>query len=464
MSQKTKTLLIVLFAIVSFVLVAIVFLFVPMKQKMTQEDAIVNLPKLTCDYTDDQDAYIDAITKKDVNLCSCVKDTNFQVTCKSATMDILFYTRAIDHLDESLCDKIMSTIQKEACVSVVKDSVVQLQEKDPLYLASIQANTHNEKAIDTYEKLIQTDNKNIDNYITLALAYAEKGLKEQEQGNDQTPYVEKSLQTIEKAKILDKNNAEIYRVEAYANEIKPDHFRAISLYDKAIEIDKNSARAYAGRGHVNRMMGALENAIGDFAKAAELDMEREHISIYTNLCSLEYSRGNNEDAIKNCKIVIQKKNADPVFQSEAYQIMTMIFIQNKDFTQANNYLLTAKTLTPADPNLYVTFSKLKIFEQNYTESEAHAKKAIELSPTKALSYLALSHTLYMQEKYSESIDAAQKGLTLADSDVSLLTPSKPPVKRDLHYSIANNYRQMGDSAKQAEYEKRAEDAFNQSLK
>ena len=469
MTQKNKTLLIVAFAIITFVLVASVFLYKPITQKLTQkpqekqEEITGDLPVLTCNYTDDQAAYTDAITTQNINQCSCIKDTTLQDTCKSATMDVSFYTRAIDQLDESLCSKITSTMQKNACISVVKDSITQLQEKDPQYLANMYANTHNEKAIDAYEKLAQTDTENISNYITLALAYAEKGLKEQEQGNDQTPYVEKALQAIEKAKALDTNNAEIYRAEAYANEIKPDYFNAISLYDKAIEIDKNNILAYAGRGHAHRILGILENAINDFTKAAELDTNKDHIFIYTNLCNLEYSRSHNEDAIKNCKTVTQKKDADPVFQSEAYQIMAMIFTQNKDYTQAKNYLLTAKTLTPQDPNLFVTLAKLNIFEQNYTESESNAKKAIALSPTKATSYLGLSQALYMQEKHDASIQAAQKGLTLVKNDVSLLSPSKPAIERDLYYSIANNYRQQNNTQKQAEYEKKAEDAFNQPV-
>ncbi|KKP62893.1 MAG: hypothetical protein UR60_C0050G0007, partial [Candidatus Moranbacteria bacterium GW2011_GWF2_34_56] len=254
---------------------------------------------------------------------------------------------------------------------------------------------------------------------------------------------------IEKAKSINGNNSEVYRVEAYTNEIKPDFGMAIKLYDRAIEIDGNNILAYSGRGHANRMMGLLDNAVRDFSRAAELDVKQENVFIYTNLC-----------AIKNCKIVTSRDGADPIFQSEAHQIMAMIFMQGGDNNQAKTNILKAKTLTPNDPNLFVTWARLNIFEKKYVESEANARKAIELSPTKASGFLALSYALYMEEKYEASIEAAQKGIILIKNDVSLLAPSKLAMERELTYSIVNNYRMLGDTAKQQEYENKARNIFN----
>lgn len=466
MEQKRKALVIASFAVLSFVVVTGVFWYLKYEKSQTEkaaqsQDPDGKLPELVCNYGSDQEAYADAVMKPDVNQCACIKDEQLITTCKATAMDVMFYTNAIDHLDESLCAKINDENQKNACVSIVKDSIAQLQKSDPQYLAMKLVSTHNENAIGALEQVTQEDQSNVDNFVALALAYAEKGLKEQEQGKDHMPYVQKALEAVAKAKAINDKYSEVYRAEAYANEIKQDYNAARVAYDKAIEIDPKNVLAYAGRGHVHRIEGVLENAVADFYKASELDVERNHIFIYTNLCNLEYSRSHNEDAIKNCKIVTEKQGVDPVFQSEAYQIMSMIFVQNRDYVQARNYLLTAKTLTPNDANLYVTLAKLNIYEGNYTESETNARKAIDLTPIKTTGYLALSHALYMQEKYNESIQAAQKGLALVKDDVSLLTPTKPAAERDLYYSIANNYRQMGDAQKQAEFEKKAETTFNQ---
>jgi tetratricopeptide (TPR) repeat protein len=468
MHNKKQAIILTIIAIVSFTAVATFFLYKPITQKLTPQETSLqqptgDLPELICNYASDQEAYTFAIEQPDVNVCACIKDTERQNTCTTVAMDNTFFTNGITTLDAGLCDRISTQEQKNACLSLITSKTEQLQQQDPQYLARILAATHNEGSITVLEDIIQNDNTNIDNYVSLALAYAEKGLNEQEKGNDHMSYVQKAFTVIEQAKAIDPNNAELYRAEAYVNEIKPDYSTALLLYDKAIERDPNNILAYAGRGHTGRMMGMLEQAVTDLTKAAELDTKNEHISIYTNLCNLEYSRSHNEDAIKNCKIVTQQQNVDPVFQSEAYQIMARIFMDNKDLTQAKSYLLTAKTRTPNDPNLYVTLARLNLFEKNYTESENNAKKAIELTPTKATAYLALANALYMQENYQQAIDTAQKGITLVQDDVSLLAPNKPAIERDLTYMIAHSYRNLGDTQKQKEYEQKAETVFTNPI-
>ena len=464
MENKKTAFVLVVFAVVMFVIVTFFAFHKVTNDKSAQKTQFVDevtgeLPELICEYADDQEAYKDAIISKNVSQCECIEDDKLKDTCKSASMDVMFYDRALVQFDATLCERINSEIQRNACEKVVASSISQLEENNPQYLADMYAAAHNENAIGQLEKVVKGDQKNIDNFISLALAYAEKGLKEQEQGRDQASYVAKAFEAIENAKAIDKERSEVYRAEAYVNEIKPDYNAALVSYSKAIELDENNVLAYAGRGHVYRMMGILEGAVSDFEKAAELDVNRSNVFIYTNLCNLEYSRSNTEEAVKNCKIVIAKENADPVFQSEAAQILGMLYMGEENYVQANSSLLTAKTLTPNDPNLYVTFSKLGIFEGDYVGSEADARKAIELSPTKAMSYLALSHALYMQERYDESIVAAEKGITLVADDVSLLTPSKPAVERDLNYSIANSYRHLGNVERQAEYEQKGKDVF-----
>lgn len=466
MENKKTGIIIAIVAVILFVIVAFIFMYEPARNvfikppvAQQQEEITGDLPVLECDYPNDQEVYKEAISKKDVNICSCIDEEKLENTCKLASMNAMFYNQALNQLDETLCEKINSDIQKDACHNVVQSSVKQFENEDPEYLARVYAATHNEKAIGELESVIESDENNINAHIALALAYAEKGLKEQEQGNDQIPYVNKAFEAVEGAKQIDDKNSEVYRAEAYVNEIKPDYTQALTLYDKAIELDKNNVLAHAGKGHTLRMMGLLEGAVEEFNKAAELDINNENVFIYTNLCNLEYSRSHDEDAIKNCKTVTQIKNTDPVFQSEAYQIMAEIFIKNNDVEQAKDYLLEAKTLTPNNSNLYVAFSKLNFFDQKFLQAEIDAKKAIEISPTKAVGYLALSKSLYMQEKYNDAITQAQKGIILVSADVSLLAPSKPAVERDFNYVIANSYRQAGDAIKQKEYEQRAEDAF-----
>ena len=465
--QNKKIVIIVALSIVGFVLVYLVVAGKIFNSKKNNDNSVANkdatkleLPKVKCDFESNQSAYDEANKNSNLDACDCIGDDKMREMCITSTMDIALYSKALENLDDDFCENIKSESHKNSCYSVVKNSIDKLKNENPQRLADIYSRSHNEESIGLYEKLTETDQQNIDNYIYLALAYAEKGLKEQEQGRDQSSYVKKAFEAIEKAKSINGNNSEVYRVEAYTNEIKPDFGMAIKLYDRAIEIDGNNILAYSGRGHANRMMGLLDNAVRDFSRAAELDVKQENVFIYTNLCNLEFSRSHNDDAIKNCKIVTSRDGADPIFQSEAHQIMAMIFMQGGDNNQAKTNILKAKTLTPNDPNLFVTWARLNIFEKKYVESEANARKAIELSPTKASGFLALSYALYMEEKYEASIEAAQKGIILIKNDVSLLAPSKLAMERELTYSIVNNYRMLGDTAKQQEYENKARNIFN----
>jgi tetratricopeptide (TPR) repeat protein len=425
----------------------------------------LDLPKLECGQLNDSDAYKKAIVERNMDFCGCIQEDGPKSTCQETMLDAELADQALTQMNQAICNEIKIKERKEGCLAVVGQGIAYLKINDPKRLAQLNSQNHNnDYAISSYEELLKESTNDIKNYIELASAYAEKGLAEQGQGRSQSPYVEKAFATIEKAKAIDNNNAEVYRVEGYINEIKPDYIRAIYLYDKTIEIDAKSSHAYVGRGHTKRMMGILEGAVEDFRKAAELDVDKDIISIYTNLCNLEGSRSNYEEAIKNCKIVTEKKEIDPVFQSDAYQLMAMIFMRNKDYIQAKNYLLTAKTLTPLDANLFVKLSRLSILEEKYGEAESNARRAVELSPTKAMSYLALSQVLYMQEKYQESIAAAEKGISLVKNDVSLLAPSKPATERDLNYSISNNYGQLGNAEKQNEYEQKGLEVFNMNNK
>jgi len=459
MENKKEGIIIASLAVILFVSVAFIFMYEPARNKFTN---LINqkekfLP-LECDYKNEQAMFTDAIEKVDVNICGCAIEGS-KGSCRIAVMDVSYYNEALTSLNDVLCESIYDETQKEACYMVVKSSVDQFEKEDPQYLADVYAATHNENAIDQYIKLIQEDNKNIDNFISLAFAYAEKGLSEQGQGNSQAPYVSKAFEAIDQAKIIDENNSNVYRAEAYVNEIKPDYDKAMQLYDKAIEIDENNILAYAGRGHLNRLRGSLMLAVEDFNKAAELNTTNDIVVIYSNLCTLEYSRSNQKTAVENCEIVTNMKNTDTIFQSDAYQVMSAIFVDNKDFIQAKNYLLQAKTLTPSESNIYVSLSDLNLYEQQYEEAYFNATKAIDLLPTRVSGYLALSRALYMQDKYEESIGEAQQGINLVNNDVSLLTSNKSAMTRDLNYTIANNYRELGDVQKQKEYEQKGNEAF-----
>lgn len=424
--------------------------------QIPEPESVVVETTEVCNYANDGEAYAEAITKNDWYACGCIQDESKREVCNTAVKDGSLFNDAVNYMNPELCDEISAEELIETCRSIVASGVEYFTDENPQYLADLRITGRNEDSISSYENLLVTDPNNTKNLATLALLYAEKGLQEQAQGRDQGPYVEKALATIEKAKELDANNSDIYRIEAYIYEVKPDLEKAMHLYTRAIELEPRNALAYAGRGHAEKMQGLLELALEDYRKAAELDVNNVHLNIYTSLCNLEVSFGRGEDAEAHCLIAVESEEGDVQFRSEAYQMLSVFALSRKDFILANSYLSKAQTLTPRDPGLYEEWSRLKIYEADYTTSEMHARKAVSLAPAKATAHLSLSHALYMLEEHEASIQSALEGLDFVETDVSLLAPVKPSVKTDLYYSIANNYRELGNIEKQEEYIRMAE--------
>lgn len=312
----------------------------------------------------------------------------------------------------------------------------------------------NKKVIEAFK-----NSEEVNELVSLALAYAEEGLREQEKGGSQDENVNKSFEVIGRAMKIDSNNSEVYRAEGYAYEIKPDLNKAIIAYNKAIEIDEGNLSAYVGKGHVYRMQGALDLAVEEFNKVSELDSENEFGAIYLNLCSLEVSRSNFSVAKNNCEIIINSGEEDVIILSEAYQLLSSIYMEEENYVQSREYLVKALSLFPNDSNLFVAFSRLNFKEEKFIEAEKDARKSIEISPIKSSGYLALSRALYMQGEFDEAIKASADGVEVVDKDVSLLESGKPAFKRDLYYVISHSHRNLKNVEKQKEFEQKAIDVF-----
>lgn len=417
------------------------------------------ITQFSCNYENDDAAYKDAIEVINVEICDCIKNEKLNSTCKEVVFEQSIYNQALAQANPELCNQIENLEIKDACKNVAQSKIDYLAKEDNQALVDIYRLSHNvEGSIEELEKLVKEDSNNLDNVLDLALSYAEKGLKEQEQGNSQTEYVKKALDTIVQAKQINQNSSKVYRVEGYIYEIQPDIQKAIASYSKAIELNKKNTEAYAGRGHANRILGTLDKAIDDFNEAAKLNKDSNNIFIYTNLCTLYKSKGDTGEALKNCKIVINSNDVDPVFKSEAYQVLGNIYTETKEYKLATSQFLQAKILTPNSASLYIELSRLNIFQGQYELAEQNARKAQALAPKKAYANLALAHALYMQEKYEEAIKVAEEGIKLVDGDVSLLMSDKSSTKKDLYYSMANCYRELGDAQNQKKYELLAEDA------
>ncbi len=385
----------------------------------------------------------------DEEYCTCEDDEYAAELCSITLTDALLYQNAISQLDERLCEDIAVLSRKDACVTLVQNN---LATTDATIIAEIRLQNNDLRSIDSYEKILAENPEDVETLLSLAFTNAEAGLREQEHGGNQVPFVEKALTYIAEAKNLDAGSARVYEVEGYAYEILPDIDLAFASYNQAIKINPQSIDAYVGRGHAANLQGYLDAALNDFLKAKSIDVNQKHPAVYAHLCRLQSTRSDMYDEAKNnCLVLLSIEQAGALNKSEAYQILANIARQQGDIEKVVKYHKEAQLLTPNDPNLLTALADYEIGQKNYKEAEAYARDAIEVAAAKAVPYLSLSYSLYQQERFAEAIVEADKGVSLIDGDVSLLVSSKDAFRREFYYTLANIYFYTGEKEKELEY-------------
>ena len=404
-----------------------------------------------------------AIENQDKSMCEKIIPKDIKKDCLKSLKRVIIYNEAINNLDKAKCNKIDNKEIQKSCKNLVEESVKQLKEQDKEYVDSILKANSKDELINNLEEQLKKYPNNIDIYLKLALLYADKWLKMQEAGKDQTPYVNKAFELLKKAQEIDPQDPEVYRVRWYAYEIKPDLQKAIDMYNKSISIYSWYVLAYVWRWHTYNMMWMLEKAVEDLRKAADLDKDKKYIAVYAQLCRLlAWNDKYIEEAIKNCNIAINMSWTveDIESKSDSYQVLASIYNSRKEYEKAIEYIEKAKQLTPNDKDLYVIEADIYINQGKYKLAEQSARKAISISPIKSTAYEKLAYSLYQQWKFEEAIEKALKWIELVEKDVSLLSPNKAFEKKKLYYILANIYHQMKNVELEKKYKKLWDNAFN----
>lgn len=403
-----------------------------------------------------------AVENLETQACDCLEDETSKADCRANVSELILFNNAISQFDANLCENIPTPETREACANILKSAESQLRTQDPFGIANVKANNNNLDAITDYEALLEKKPQDVDTLVSLGLLYAQKGLEEQESGRSQTPYVEKSLATIAKAKELSPLSSEVVRAEAFAYEIKPDIATALNLYDRAIELDQNNLLAYIGRGHAHELMGAIYKALDDYETALTIEEQESPSVLHAYLCRLKSSDGQLiNQALEHCSIAAAAEDLSIKRRSDSIQIEGLIRMRQGDFKGAESMLYKASILTPQDSNLYTTLAELSITQEDFEGAEVHARKAIEIAQGKAVPRYHLAYSLFQQGKVGEAIVAAQEGIGLIDSDVSLLQTHKDAYRRDLYYTLANIYFHEGNKQKEKEYKEKGDTALPQ---
>ena len=390
--------------------------------------------------------------------CSCVKDERTKGLCRQALLDNLYYHRAINSYDSSICEYISDATIKEACVAVSDSGAEYVKTTEDFWglIFSYRQNQNFEELITLVEeKLVESPNDVAllsvlaDSYATLAW-------------NDETGENHKKAQEyISKILVLDPNHAEAYRIQGYLYETQFDIVAAIDSYTKALDIDPEHIDALVGRAHAYRLLGDSFAALEDFEKAKELDPDGQYLTIYSNLCTmLSGNAAMISDAIENCMIVIDFPVEVATEKAEAYNTVGSLYLRSGETEEAIDSFNKALSYLPNNANTYAYLAAAYSGKGAYAEAEINARKALTIESKKSIAYSELSYALYKQGKLDAAEDAALTALDYVDDDPALLSSSVPAAKREIYSILANIYNAKGETANEQKYAKLAEDVMN----
>lgn len=458
---------ILLWILVVFAVLAVVFFSASYVKKFVEKNKAEKqnqpaeqkeiLPGLVCNFSSDEEASKKAKEEKSISACLCIQDEQVKLRCQENAQNAAYFAQARAQFKNDFCALIKNNASlKGSCEEMVASGIEYLKKQDPEYLANIYTqNNDYDKAIEILASSEKTKT-DIAPMLSLALNYAGKGLMEHKEGE----YIPKAEELVNKALALNPESAEAYRVQGYVYEVKPDLFKSVESYNKSLEKDPSYILSLVGRGHAYNLMGDLNKALEDFQKAVELDKKQEHLSIYANLCRLQTSRNDLlAEGIKNCQIALASPAAGAELKSDTSQILADVYVREKKFDEALVYLENARTFSPQNVNLFVSFANLYNEKEDYAKAIEEAQKALAIDPLKTAAYRALSYTYLKTQDYAQAETKALKGLEVIDKDPSLLVPNKPYFIKQLNYILADIFAAQGDKEKETQYKEAGDKAM-----
>ncbi len=249
------------------------------------------------------------------------------------------------------------------------------------------------RAIESYQKAIDADPKNIGTYISLARAYVFDG-----------NYGE-ALTNAENAILLNGNNAVAHAVRGWALGMMGNYLDAEAAFTRSIEIDPTYALTYAYQTEVLvDQINNGEDKLDTLEKATECS--RQAISLGNQLMETHRARGllleitgNYDEAITEFQIAIAiNPNVSDLYLAlgRAYRAAGMD-------SEAVTAFERAASLNPYDPWAPYYISRTYSNRGEYAKAIQQGEDAIELDPTNTTFYWNLGTQYYRNGNYAKAL-------------------------------------------------------------
>ena len=256
------------------------------------------------------------------------------------------------------------------------------------------------RAIENYEKKLQKNQNNADDYYNIGWNYGQLG------------EYEKALKNYEEALKLNPNSADTYFGIGWTYEKLNQNKKAIENYEKALKLNPNDANTYFGIGWNYGQLGEYEKSLKKYEEALKLnpnDANTYHNIgwTYGQLEKYEKSLKKYEEALK-----LNPNSADTYFGiGWTYERL------NQNNKAIENYEKALK-LNPNDAKIYhnIGWNYGRLGE--YEKALENCKKAIELNYNNPNIYFGIGWLYSQLEKYEKAIENYEKVLELNPNDAN----------------------------------------------
>ena len=164
--------------------------------------------------------------------------------------------------------------------------------------------------------------------------------------------------------------------------------------------------------------GQNDQAIGAFKKALAIDSQNS--TAYNYLGKIYLSQGKNTDAIKayqqlvrmQSNIYLADSSANAPTVADAHTSLGNAYLQDKQYTPAENEFKTAAKLASTNPLPVYTLGHLYANRDRLPEAETQFLKVKQISPNDGNVYYSLGMVYNKQGKYEDAVANLEKALDL----------------------------------------------------
>jgi tetratricopeptide (TPR) repeat protein len=236
---------------------------------------------------------------------------------------------------------------------------------------------------------------------------------------------ERGMEVINEAMKSNPHSALLYELKGKALISKNKYADAIETFEEmekiedAIETFEEMEKIEPVRGYRNirdcyLLMNAPEIAIDKAEK--ELNKNNQRLDVMADISSIYSAMGNRENAIRNANKIIR---TNP-YSSIGYKVLAKVYLENKDYHNAENVLDEAIKKLEDDVDIYLMKGKLFRLKNDHTSALKVYSDALRISPGHISLIFNKGATFHEMGRTNEAVSEYMKALSISNNHVTSL--------------------------------------------